>query len=83
MRAKGRRFAEWRAALPAECARSRRAWMASIAARAAIAEQVLDDQSHDQGEQQKPEQTVEKEESWKESRDADEVHGDLPCSSGL
>jgi hypothetical protein len=55
VRAKGRRFAEWRAALTAERARSRRARMASIAARAAIAEQVLDDQSHDQGEQQEPE----------------------------
>jgi hypothetical protein len=29
--------------------------MAAIAPRAAIAEQVLDDQSHDQGEQQEPE----------------------------
>ena len=88
VRAEGRRIAELHPALTAErawsCpARFRPAWMGVKAACAAIAEQVLDDQSHDQGEHQQPEKPMKKEESWKESWKANGMHGDLPCSSGL
>jgi hypothetical protein len=55
VRAKGRRFAELRAALRAKRAWSRPARARLVAARGAIAEQVLDDQSNNQGEQQQPE----------------------------